>query len=79
MLRRWSDCRAQARIRELNLELSETQSALEAANRTIAVQATEINVLASVIVRNHERVLAESAIESRRRADAEGPAHAQRT
>jgi hypothetical protein len=56
----------------LRAKLAELESELASRDRTIRIQAAEIESLAGVIARDRERVKAESAAYARQRAECEG-------
>jgi hypothetical protein len=75
MLRRWADKRLSNRCADLESALANQAALLDAAKRALEVQISEAKILAAVVARNHARVLAETAVETQRRARAEGSQH----
>ena len=59
-------------VPELQRRIDELEAELEAERRKVAVRDSEIAEQAAVIVRNHERVKAETALTIRGRAEQEG-------
>ena len=60
------------RIQQLLRQVADLQAELEARDRTIRVQAVEIENLAAVVARDRERIKAEAATFARQRAELEG-------
>lgn len=60
-------------------ELAQTRAELESAKRQIEVLESQVECQALVIVREQERIKAETAIHAARRAKAEGTADGERT
>jgi predicted nucleic acid-binding Zn-ribbon protein len=72
LLSKWADSTLQRRIEALERELADVRTELAAEQRRHRVLEAEIESLAGVVVRDRERVRAESAIAAGQIANIEG-------